>query len=661
MHCSRTAWREGGTEHIAPKLLTRPQNLFCLFLACVNKVYWTTQLLTWLLLPMTEATMSAGDFTLWAKLKSAMKEQVVVYASLLVVGVGVYLYLTFHEGMKQGQLKQTAMMASNMWGLFMVILLLGYGLVDVPRRLWRGTTTAYELRSMQFRASKLYAEIADATGAEEDNEDEIKTVASQISAGEPLRKYVDIILKQSHTAADVHEYTPSTTDDIVTQTSLTKLNRRLIKSRRVLNRCQCQWNALMDEIFEMEDVIKNKSATDRVFRATFGPQPRFPTLTWFWRVQLQPLVCRCAAVLAIMMSSLLLWSEISFRSTKPVLSIYALMVQHEGANLNYVGLEFVTFLTLVYLCLCTYSPIFRIRLFDFYYLVPNQQTDSSSMLFSAMIMSRLTAPLCLNFLGMTHLDSHISNRTEVYSPRNQNVTLLKQETAFTTVQGHMDLFTQVNAYYSVVVIFVGICVLLRVGNRILSLCGVQRFVDDDEDTQEMVTEGKALVQRERRRRERSGNARMSLSSSSSARENMFREPGTLSKTREREPHQNWDRNQDHDLDREGNGGRNRPNSFKSRIGTPSRTGLIGKRTLASDDDTLMESWDDGGAASNSLADDIDMSAEFSRQGKKHLAPSFGSLFGRGATKEDADDNVALIQQKDGRRGNHQRRGVLDGI
>lgn len=238
-------------------------------------------------------------------------------------------------------------------------------------------------------------------------------------------------------------------------------------------------------------------------------------MTWLWRVQVQPWMVRFSAVLAIIMSSLLLWSEISFRSTEPVLSIYALMVQHEGASLNYVGLEFVTFVTLLYLCLCTYSPIFRIRLFDFYYLVPNQQTDSSSMLFSAMMMSRLTAPLCLNFLGMTHMDSHISNRTEIYKPRDRNVTLLQQETAFTTVQGHMDLFTQVNSYYSIVVVVVGVCVLLRVGNRILSLCGVQRFVDADEDTQEMVTEGKALVQRERRRREY-GNTLWLFSSSSSS-------------------------------------------------------------------------------------------------------------------------------------------------
>lgn len=621
-------------------------------------------MLTWLLLPMTEATMSAGDFTIWAKVKSALKEQVVVYASLLVVGVGVYLYLTFHEGMKQGQLKQTAMMASNMWGLFMVILLLGYGLVDVPRRLWRGTTTAYELRSMQFRASKLYAEIADATGAEEDNEDEIKAVASQISAGEPLRKYVDIILKQSHADADYNEYTPSSTDDIVTQTSLTKLNKRLIKSRRVLNRCQCQWNALMDEIFDMEDVIKNKSATDHVFRATFGTQPRFPTLTWFWCVQVQPWVCRISAVLAIVMSSLLLWSEISFRSTEPVLSIYALMVQHEGANLNYVGLECVTFLTLMYLCLCTYSPIFRIRLFDFYYLVPNQQTDSSSMLFSAMIMSRLTAPLCLNFLGMTHMDSHISNYTEVYTPGDRNLTLLQQETAFTTVQGHMDLFTQVNAYYSVVVIFVGVCVLLRVGNRILSLCGVQRFIDDDEDTQELVTEGKALVQRERRRRERSGNARVNLSSSSSTREKMFgtKEPGTLSKTREREPYRSWDRSQDQAQDRDGSV-RDRPHAYKTRIGTPSRTGLSGKRALKSDDDTLMDSWDDGESGSNSLADDMTSSDNYLQQGKPtraKVAPTFGSLFGRGAAAKqgDDDDNASLIPTTvtEGR-----RRGMFDGI
>ena len=44
------------------------------------------------------------------------------------------------------------------------------------------------------------------------------------------------------------------------------------------------------------------------------------------------------------------------------------------------------------------------------------------MLFSAMILSRLTVPLCLNFITMCHLDSHVTS---------DNV--FNEDTAFTAV------------------------------------------------------------------------------------------------------------------------------------------------------------------------------------------------------------------------------------
>ena len=41
-------------------------------------VYWSAQLFTWLLLPITEAYMSAGAFTTGARLQSAFKENAIV-------------------------------------------------------------------------------------------------------------------------------------------------------------------------------------------------------------------------------------------------------------------------------------------------------------------------------------------------------------------------------------------------------------------------------------------------------------------------------------------------------------------------------------------------------------------------------------------------------
>lgn len=143
----------------------------------------------------------------------------------------------------------------------------------------------------------------------------------------------------------------------------------------------------------------------------------------------------------------------------------------------------VCFVGILFMCVCVYSTVFRIRFFNYYYLVPHHQTDAYSLLFSGMyvqhiytirdevswngklvsqthlcilvsnqwndrlqvrlskqeaqfslvclicvvlilifslffpvwlrLFCRLTPPLCLNFLGMIHMDSAISHKNRV--------------------------------------------------------------------------------------------------------------------------------------------------------------------------------------------------------------------------------------------------------
>ena len=57
------------------------------------------------------------------------------------------------------------------------------------------------------------------------------------------------------------------------------------------------------------------------------------------------------------------WSELSFSMTHPTLSVYAIMIDHAAEQENYTSLEFLSFVTLLYLCLCTY-------VMPFFFLVP---------------------------------------------------------------------------------------------------------------------------------------------------------------------------------------------------------------------------------------------------------------------------------------------------
>lgn len=62
---------------------------------------------------------------------------------------------------------------------------------------------------------------------------------------------------------------------------------------------------------------------------------------------------------------------------------------------------------IAYMCYCAYSTVLKIRLLNLYYLAPHHQTDEYSLIFSGMMLCRLTPPMCLNFLGLIHMDSHI--------------------------------------------------------------------------------------------------------------------------------------------------------------------------------------------------------------------------------------------------------------
>ncbi|CAG2116607.1 unnamed protein product, partial [Medioppia subpectinata] len=69
-----------------------------------------------------------------------------------------------------------------------------------------------------------------------------------------------------------------------------------------------------------------------------------------------------------------------------------------------------------------------IRIFNYYYLSAHHQTDEYSLIFCGMLLCRLAPPLCLNYLGLIQLDSHITHIT-------------KKETAFTQIMGHLDVIS----------------------------------------------------------------------------------------------------------------------------------------------------------------------------------------------------------------------------
>uniref|UniRef100_A0A3B4AQ86 Uncharacterized protein n=1 Tax=Periophthalmus magnuspinnatus TaxID=409849 RepID=A0A3B4AQ86_9GOBI len=434
-------------------------------------VYWTSQFLTWLLLPFMQSYARSGAFSRTGKIKTALIENGIYYGTYLLVFVSLLVYVVIHLKWKFTfrELQTVCITAANTWGLFLLVLLLGYGLVEIPRSYWLSSNPAYLLNKTYFKVAKMATEKAAAEEDLADVMDEVSSVNQSVSSSSPLRKHVDTILS--------------------------KVKTRVIRCVQRSTRVQVQWPILLNRAFHLEDVSKSKASAVRYFMHSFdSDRPRgwiqkllcTPSVEWYWECVLKQFFFKLLAVLLCLLSVTVVWSECTFFSTKPVLSLLAVFVQTAEIYYNYICIEMVCFVGILFLCVCVYSTVFSIRFFNYYYLVPHHQTDSYSLQFSGMLFCRLTPPLCLNFLGLIHMDSTVSHLNRI-------------QTSYTSIMGSLSLLSFIShgfyIYYPMLILLLCFATYYNLGSRCLNLLGFHQYITDDEITSDLVDEGKDLIRR----------------------------------------------------------------------------------------------------------------------------------------------------------------------
>lgn len=123
-----------------------------------------------LIMPMMQSYSKAGDFTIKGKLKSALIDNAIYYGSYLFICGILLIYIALKPGVQLdgAKLKAIASSASNTWGLFLLILLLGHALVEVPRALWHRSLLPYTLTHSYFKAAKLSSDKCEAEESVDD-------------------------------------------------------------------------------------------------------------------------------------------------------------------------------------------------------------------------------------------------------------------------------------------------------------------------------------------------------------------------------------------------------------------------------------------------------------------------------------------------------------
>ncbi|KAJ0180057.1 hypothetical protein K1T71_004648 [Dendrolimus kikuchii] len=467
-------------------------------------VYWTSQCLTWLIMPMMQSYSKAGDFTVKGKLKSALVDNAIYYGSYLFICGILLIYLALKPGvdLDPPKIKAIASSASNTWGLFLLILLLGYALVEVPRSLWNNSKKNYTLTYTYFKIAKLSTDKCEAEESVDSILDSLNSVTAAVGPGHPLHRHVETIVQKLpiQLRDKLNSRAPPERPNSPSLKSLVNLHKKTIKALQVLQRTETQWGLVLERVFHLEDICSNQRSPDRRFQHTFHtPRPRLqrifypPIFEWYWECFLKQYFLKTMAVITCIMSVMVVWSEMTFFCKQPVLSIFANIVIASKNTYNYAVIVSISTIIIGYMFYCAYSTVLKIRLLNLYYLAPHHMTNEYSLIFSGMMVCRLTPAMCLNFLSLVHMDSHV-------------IKEWVKETSYTQIMGHMDVLGIIaegfNIYFPMLVVLLCVATYLSLGSRLLSFCGFQQFVGDDELTTDLVDEGREIVKREKRRRQR---------------------------------------------------------------------------------------------------------------------------------------------------------------
>ncbi|ORY82080.1 LMBR1-like membrane protein [Protomyces lactucae-debilis] len=365
--------------------------------------YWISFALTLTLLPLMQSFVESGFILdLSKRLRSSVRDNLrfqALYLGLGSVGL-IYIVATTQSRLFNSPqaFKAFLIALANTWGLFLALTFMGHGLIGVPKRLWQTASVAEQIADCEAKATSVMDQL---TRAKEDEAALAKEVVSfdaalsseyhQAWVAEIISLMPEAILQaQSHQPDNglrsfwSRAGTSRTAQDRsdVSDDRLAALTRRVRSVAERRDRYTSAWAHLLKS-YESLTRPDTRGTNSRVLRE-----------------YIRPLAQRCIALCLAMLSFAIIWAELFVNQEKPFLRFLVLPISRSKSW----TMEVFSGLLLTYMCICTYSTLLRIRLFNRHALLDRQHTSQSSLFFYGSYCCRVTIPLSYNFISLLPAD-----------------------------------------------------------------------------------------------------------------------------------------------------------------------------------------------------------------------------------------------------------------
>jgi hypothetical protein len=436
----------------------------------------------------------AGDFEWSLRLRSALISHVRQFLIIGAIGLVCLGYLFFEGKLSISTTPVFLVVLSNCWGLFLIIVLLGYGLVEIPRQFWQAGNNTARLSELYMKLSGMGEDMEETKFALNEIVKLLNAASYLLPKNSELTENLNFVLglcpievmehqraMQSHLSKDAAKQLGE-----ITLKSLVKLHMELKDTLAEHQRSKYRWENVMEEALALEDIIAAAGSPFRRIAFSFV-EPRNGRLAackdaieWFWLTKAKPLGFRVLALVFILLSVLIVLGETTLFLQIPIGVLPLLFTSDHGVTLT----QLLCAGPLAYILSCTYFGLFNLKLSGWYGLYPNNHTDPSNLVWSAFYMCRLTAPLCYNVL----------------------LLLKVQRTVYSQVYDLIDLVpivgTQFATFFPLLVIVFCALNLFNVYGRVMSTLGMGSLSFSHKHKADKVSSGKQIVMKHRVEREK---------------------------------------------------------------------------------------------------------------------------------------------------------------
>lgn len=369
-------------------------------------VYWYGFAGQFLWLPIHQEYVDSGHFFWSDRLKAALQNNLMLYAVLGGLGAVGIVALKVVGNLSFSNIVGICIALSNAFGLIAGIFLMGYGLVAIPRTLWRLSDVKGRMRLTCHKAG---IQALRAIDAHKQLAVEVATahrVAAMFGRRDPMRKYMDKITAMaddlgSDTAPGAVELPDDVDLDYFDRQDLGRLRRKLRNAVQRFQREREVYLELVLSYIDVEDVIRNTERGPGPFQSSVAARtellPQWAgSLQWWWRCRLAKWAIRALAVFAAALSVAVVLAEATISPKLPNLSIFSRALH--GVEQSQAWTEVLCCLSLAYPIGAAYYGLYKMGQFSFYLLVP-RHTPPYSLLANAALCCRFGPPLAFNFMA----------------------------------------------------------------------------------------------------------------------------------------------------------------------------------------------------------------------------------------------------------------------